>query len=98
MKISDSILFLLALIPVILSILLVIIALIGNHTILRAGGTSAHENYPKVMASLTTYFLFTLGGFAVFFLAILGYLPSDAVVTLISVIVGAVGAIKLKQM
>ena len=73
-----------------------LIIIVGNHWILRAGGTSAHENYPKVIEQLKTGFISISVGFLLFFLVIFGFVPSDAAIALVSVAAGMFGTIILK--
>lgn len=94
---SENILQLLVLLPFVVLFLYSLIIIVGNHWILRAGGTSAHENYPKVIEQLKTGFIMISLGFLLFFLVIFGFIPSEAVIALISVAAGVFGTIILKK-
>ena len=94
---TENIQRLLVLLPFIVLGLYSLIIIIGNHWILRAGGTSAHENYPKVIEQLKMGFISISVGFLLFFLVIFGFVPTDAVVALISVAAGIFGTIVLKR-
>mgnify|MGYP007022264000 CR=1 FL=1 len=97
MKLSENIIQLLFFLPIVILGLYSLIVLIGNHTILRAGGTSAHENYPKIMEQLKTGFISISFGFILFFLVIFGFISSDALVVLISVGAGVLGTIVIRN-
>lgn len=94
---SENIQQLLVILPLATLFLYSLIIIIGNHWILRAGGTSAHENYPKVIEQLKTGFLTISLGYLLFFLVIFGFVPSEAVIALISVGAGVFGTIILKK-
>lgn len=79
---------LLILLPIALAIIYIAVILIGNYTILRAGGQTAHENYPKVIEQLKIGLVSISVVFLLFFLVIFGFVPSEVVVVLVSVAVG----------
>lgn len=92
MNIPETAVVPLVALPGVILFLYSLIVAIGNHWILRAGGTSAHENYPKVMEQLKTVFIAVAVCSFLFYLVIFGFFPSDAVVALVSAAVGAYGA------
>lgn len=92
MTLSENLLFALVAFPIVVLIIYSAIVIIGNQNILRAGGQTSHENYPKVIEHLKTVFISVTIGFLLFFLIVLGFFPSDSVVALVSAAVGAFGA------
>lgn len=94
---SDNILTILILLPLGILLLYSLIVFLGNHWILRAGGTSAHENYPKIMKDFKAGFVSVSVIFTFFFLVILGYIPSEAVVALTSIAAGVFGTLIIKE-
>lgn len=94
---SENILTLLVALPIIILILYSLIIFLGNHWILRAGGTSAHENYPKVVKDFKAGFILIAAIFAFFFLIIFKFIPSDAAVALVSVAAGFFGTLVIKE-
>lgn len=97
MKISENILLALIALPAIILLLYSLTIIIGNYWILRAGGQTAHENYPPVVEQLMLGFLAISVGFLLFFLVILGFVPSEVLVTLVSVAVGVLGTLIVKN-
>ena len=87
----------LVLLPLGVLLLYSLIIFLGNHWILRAGGASAHENYPKVIKDFKTGFITISVIFVFFFLVIFGYIPSDAVVALASIAAGVFGTLIIKD-
>ena len=97
MQLSETILVLLVALPLAILILYSLIIFLGNHWILRAGGSTAHENYPKVVSQFKSGFVFISVIFIFFFLVIFGYIPGDAVVALASVAAGVFGTLVIKE-
>lgn len=97
MELTGNVLYIIVFVPIVALVVLGIIIIIGNNNILRAGGQTAHENYPKVIEHVGKYFVFILDGFALFFLAIVKILPSEALISIVSIIIGAYGALKIKE-
>ena len=97
MKISNEIAYLLIAFPLVSLIIYSAIVIIGNHWILRAGGQTAHENYPKVIGHLRDVFSIALIGSLLFFLVIFNYVPSEVLVTLVSIGAGVFGTLLLKR-
>ncbi len=95
-KLSDNILLALIALPAIILLLFSLTIIIGNFWILRAGGQTAHENYPPVVGQLMLGFVGVSIAFLIFFLVIFGFIPSDALVALLSVGAGVLGTLILK--
>lgn len=70
---------------------------IGNHWILRAGGQTAHENYPKVIDGMKNVFVGVFISSILFILVIYNYIPSEVLVTLVSIFAGVFGTIFLQR-
>lgn len=95
-KLADNILLALIALPAIILLLFSVTIIIGNFWILRAGGQTAHENYPPVIGQLMLGFVGISVGFLLFFLVILGFVPSEALITLISVAAGVLGTLVIR--
>src|SRR3989344_2133017 len=97
MKITENIAVLLVILPFAILLLYSVVVIIGNHWILRAGGQTAHENYPKVIEQLRIVFLLVIIASFLFFLVVFGYVPSEVLVTLVSIGTGVFGTLMLKD-
>ncbi len=97
MQPPETVLKLLIALPLAILFLYSLIIFLGNHWILRAGGSTAHENYPKVVSQFKSGFIFISVIFVFFFLVIFGYIPSEAVVALTSVAAGVFGTLAIKD-
>lgn len=94
---TEDIAKLLVILPIVILLLYSLVIIIGNHWILRAGGQTAHENYPKVTSQMKMVFVLVSVSFLLFFLVIFGYVPSEVLVTLVSVAAGVLGTLMLKE-